>query len=431
MGIAAVLLLIPNGINTIVTKGIAGNPGPTRNFIQAAFRSQLLLAGTLLVGVPCVVSLLPSQPVPLWYVVLAVGQFGLNTISWTYIAILVGMTRFDLLSTAEFATRVIETALIIGAVVLYGTVLAVLFSHLFAACANFLIVRYVAGPFRSREKGESVGIRSILRRSIPFSLISTIQSVYNRIDVLLLGQMAGAATVGLYSAAYRPVSLLAYLGGSIGGTLFPVMVGADETKSRTIFRETVRLLGIIGPPIAIIFTGLARPLLVLIYGDAYSGADTILILLVWGTIALWLYVPLGTALQARGRERSWLKGPLLALCINVLGNIYAIPRWGAVGAAAVTVFSEITLLSVGVFMCRKFLGIVPDPRATTVILVATLSAIVILFVLFSPAGRCVAVLLSLIVYASIVGYSGLVSRADALALTGWIRQAFRSPARRS
>ena len=430
MGMAAVLLLVPNGINMVVTKGIAGDPGPTRTFMRAAFRSQALLAGTLLVGIPCLVSLLPSQPVPIWYVVLAVGQFAVNTLSWTYIAILVGKTRFDLLSTAEFATRAIETALIIGAVVLYGTVSAVLFSHVFSACANFLIVRYVASPFRSSVQGEPVSVRSILRRSMPFSFTATIQSVYNRIDVLLLGQMAGAATVGLYSAAYRPISLLAYLGGSIGGSLFPVMVGSDEDKSRTIFRETVRLLGIIGPPMAIIFTGLARPLLVLIYGHAYSSADTILILLVWATIAFWLYNPLATVLQARGRERAWLKGPLVALCINIVGNIYAIPRWGAVGAAAVTVFSEVALLAIGIFMCRKFLGIKPDPRTVAVILGATLMAVFTLFILFGPAGRWVAILLSLSVYASVVVYSGLVSRADALALAGWVRQAFPVLARR-
>lgn len=427
MGIAALLLLVPNGINTVVTKGMAGDPGPTRAFVRAAFRSQVLLAGTLLVGVPCLVSLLPSQPVPIEYVVLALLQFAVNTVSWTYIAILVGKTRFDLLATAELATRVIETALIIGAVMLYGTVLAVLVSHVVASCVSFVIVKYVAAPFKSSERGEPVSARSILRHSIPFSLTSAVQSIYSRVNILLLGQMASASTVGLYSAAYRPIAMLVYLGSSVSATLFPVMVRSDGSKSRVIFGETVRLLGIIGPPTAIVFTSLSRPLLVLIYGEAYASADILLTLLVWATVVLWLYVPLGIALQARGREREWLIGPLVALCVNIVGNSYAISRWGAVGAAAVTVFSELTLLGIGILMCRKFLGIKPDTRATCVILIATLSAVFTLFVFLGPAGPWVALLSSLSVYAAIVGYSGLATRADALALAGWIRQAFSRP----
>ena len=423
MGIAALFGLLPNGIGMIVSRTVAGSPEAGAGVVRTALKAQALTSVVLLMAIPLLAAVLPQQPVPLWYIGLAAGNLALSTLSWPYLSAVVGRARYDRLAEAEILIRVVETIILVGAVVLYRSVGAVLVAHLLAAGVTVAVARQAARPFLSNGSDQSLRLKTLFRQALPFSATATIQSLYMRVDILFLGQMVSAASLGLYSAAYKPINMLGVLGGTVATALFPLMVRVPHVGTSTTFQQTMRGLGVAGPAAALVFSGIARPLLTGLYGAEFAAAAPILVLLVWSAAAFWLYAPLGVALQGRGKENLWLLGLTGALTLNIAGNLYAIPHWGAVGAAAATLGSELALVGIGVALTKRALGIVLYKRSIFGILSATAIGGVILLLLLDAGGPFLAVLTALTAYTGVLLFLRIVTIEDATLVMEWLRQA--------
>jgi len=173
---------------------------------------------------------------------------------------------------------------------------------------------------------------------------------------------------------------------------------------------------------ALTFSGLATPLLHTLYGSEFTAAALVLSLLAWSAAANWLYAPLAVALQARGQERWWMISLAGGLALNAAGNIWAIPRWGALGAAGATLGSEIALLALGTVLVGRKLGILPSLRPVLVSLGATAGGAATLWTL-GTLGALVATLAALAVYVGLLMLFRVVTAEDAAIVSSWVRQA--------
>ena len=423
MGLAALFGLFPNmGISTVVTRAVAQDPVEGSGVFGAALRAQVLLAGLVLSAVPAFAALLPGQPVPLIYVGLAAAQLALGTLSWPYLAVLGGRARYDSLAKAELASGVVGTTVLLVAAALDGGVRAFLMAHVLAAGIAVLIARQAAAPFLTAGCTQTMTLRTIFRQGAPFGAGAAVQSLYTRLDILLLGQMASTVALGLYSAAYKPINMAVYFGGTIAGALFPLMVQAPNGLTPESFTRVMRGLGAAAPAMALIFTGLAGPLLQVLYGSEFTPAAPILIVLAWSAAANWLYAPLGVALQARGREHWWLAGLGGGLVVNLLGNLWGIPHWGAVGAAMATLVSEVALLGFATVLILREVPLLPSLRPVLGGPVATAAGVFVLLIL-KGIGPIPATLVALFVYCGLLALFRIITVGDIAMVLEWIRQA--------
>ncbi len=423
MGLAALFGLLPNmGISTLLTRSIAQDAGTGAGMIRATLRAQALLA----VGVPILIlafaAVLPGQPVPLRYVGLAAAQLGLGSMSWPYLAVVSGRGRYDRLAAAEMATGIVGTITLIGAAVVYGNVTAVLVAHVLGAGAALWIARSVAAPFLPTQEGHSIRAFHLIRQGVPFGAIAAVQSLYTRLDVLLLGQLSSTAALGLYNVAYKPINLAVYFGGTMAGPLFPLMAQSRERGAPVAFSRAMRGLGVAAPAMALAVSGLANPLLRVLYGMEFTPAAPILVVLAWSAAVNWLYAPLGVALQARGQERWWLSILVGGLVVNTGANLWAIPRWGAVGAATATLASEIALLGLGALLVARKLDILPSLRPLLVGLGATAVGGGVLWGLHA-SGAVPSTVAALILYCGLLICFRIVTVEDATTVWRWMRQA--------
>ena len=429
MGVAAVFGLLPNmGISTVVTRTVARSPENARATLRTALAAQVLLSSGTLVVIPAVAALLPGQPVPLSYVLLAAAQLTVGTLSWPYLAIVSGRARFDRLAATELIAAAAGTISLIVAATLYESVVAVLTAHLVASAIVVLLARRVALSLLPHDSGEPTSIREVFRQAGPFGATAAIESLYTRIDIILLGQLSTRGVLGLYSVAYKPTTLAIYFGSTIAGALFPLMAREPASGTAHSFRRAMRGVGAMAPAMALFISGLASPLLWLLYGDEFAAAAPILVVLAWSAAIHWLYAPLGVALQARGRERGWLAAMATALLINVAGNLWAIPRWGAMGAAGATLVSELILLGCGAVLAARHLNFLPPLRPVLVGLGATAVGIGILWGLV-PVDAALATTLAILAYGSLLMVFRIVTTEDAAAVIGWFRQAHLGVAR--
>lgn len=422
MGIAALFGLVPNlGINHIVTRAIAQSPQTGGGVPRAAVRAQAALAGGVFLLIPAFARVLPGQPVPLAYVALAGAQMAVGTLSWPHLAVLGGHTRYGRVAAAELASALVGTATLLGAVALHGGVPAVLLAHLLAAAVSAAIAWRLTRPFLPPDRGPTVGVGDLLRQAAPFGAGAAAQSLYTRLDILLLGQLASTRALGLYSVAYKPTNMLVFLGSTLAAPVFPLMVQASPGEAPAPFHRALRGLGLAGPGMALALTGLAGPLLHGLYGPEYVSAAPLLAILAWSAAANWLYAPLGMALQARRQERAWLVCLGGALALNATGNLWAIPRWGALGAAATTLASEVVLLALGAALVGGRLGLLPPLRPIMVGLGATALGLAALW-LVGAGGALPATVTALAAYGGLLILLRGITAEDAATLIGWVRQ---------
>jgi O-antigen/teichoic acid export membrane protein len=177
---------------------------------------------------------------------------------------------------------------------------------------------------------------------LPLWSIGLLSNLYFRCDVVLLQLLADDTQVGLYGVAYRLFEAWTILPGAIVAVGFPRLARlaaarASATRLDVEMAVTLTVLGIgAAAASALSDAGLVHRL----FGAGFAGAGAPFRVLALALPFLFLNFGLSQSLLARGRERSYLvlTGGLLA--INVGLNMVAIPHFGGVGCAWVTLVTE-------------------------------------------------------------------------------------------
>ncbi len=429
MGLTAMFGLLPNlGISTVVTRAIALDPWGSLNTLRAALHAQRWLAILVFVAVISFAAVLPQQPVPFAYVALAAAQLALGTLSWPYLAVLGGRARYDRLAVAEVVVGLMSTSLMIGAALWRPSVEGFLWTQVIASGASIVVARVIAAPLLPETARESLTIRALFRQAIPFGIAALVQGFYTRVDIMLLGQLASPVSVGLYSAAYKPINMVVNFGSAAAGTLFPFVVQESRAGPSGSVDRVMRVFLVTAPALALGLTGCARLLLSLLYGSDFRAAASILAILAWSAAVNWLYTPLSIVLQAKGQEHRWARVLALGFAVNVILNLSMIPRWDGAGAAAATLVSELMVLATAAFLVSRDVGIAL-PRITVVSVGGAVLVAGMLLYLLWPVGALPATATSLAAYGAALFFLRVASTDDVLKLLGRFREAVHGQAR--
>jgi PST family polysaccharide transporter len=167
-----------------------------------------------------------------------------------------------------------------------------------------------------------------------------------RIDQIMLenlGGAGGAHELGLYSAALRLSEATYLLPTAIVTAVFPHIVHS-RTQGREVYEARLArlytVMTALALGLAIPMTFVARPLVLLLFGPSYAGAAPILAVHIWTTLfAFWGVV--GSAWTvSEGLTRISPIRSLQGAVVNVLLNLWLIPRYGGLGAAIATLSSQ-------------------------------------------------------------------------------------------
>jgi O-antigen/teichoic acid export membrane protein len=429
MGLAAMFGLLPNlGLSTVITRAVAQDPRGGGGIIRIATRAQALLGLAVLGLILLVAAVLPSQPVSLWLIGLAAAQLVLGSFTWPYLAVLGGHSRYDRVAVVELIAGATGTIGVLLAARLGGRIDSFLWAHVVSAGVSIAIARIVVDPYLPQVQEGGRTVLSVVRQALPFGATAAVQSLYTRVDMMLLGQLSSSAMLGLYSAAYKPINMVLNFGASAAGTLFPYLVqesGGDPSGS---FERVMRVFLVVAPALALVMGGISETLLRVLFGTQFAAGATMLTVLAWSSAANWLYAPCGIALQARGKEQMWMRALAYAFLLNVLLNLWAIPRWGGVGAAVSTLICEIGLLTAGSFMMVRYLGPVLS-RATVMASGSATTLGLAVWLGLKPWGNVRATIAAGLVYLAVLWLLRVATTADITKLVGRFRESVQGHAR--
>ncbi|MGD1995294.1 MAG: oligosaccharide flippase family protein [Anaerolineae bacterium] len=200
-------------------------------------------------------------------------------------------------------------------------------------------------------------LRRMVRDSWALMLVHLLQSLFFKVDVVLLQGMQGDAVAGWYDAAYKWVNALNIIPSFFTFAVFPVMsrqAAQDRAALLRSYRLSVKLLVVVALPAAVICTLTARGLVGVLSGPAFLPDGAIALqLVIWSIPIGWINSLTNYVLIALNRQRHVAVASAVGLAFNLTANALLIPRYSYAASAVVTILSEAVLLGAFYILLRR------------------------------------------------------------------------------
>jgi PST family polysaccharide transporter len=148
------------------------------------------------------------------------------------------------------------------------------------------------------------------------------------VDYLLVGRFLGAHVLGVYTLAYRLVTIpLRKISGVISKVTFPTfsILQDDDRRLRDAYVRTVRLLALISVPALAILGMTARDLIVVIFSEKWLEAVVAVKVLIFVGMLKSIGTLVGSVVLAKGRPDLELKWNLALLPLLGVGIYFSLP----------------------------------------------------------------------------------------------------------
>lgn len=388
----------------------------------------LLLAVLLFWGAPQLAELFHTPALTLYLRVMActLPFMALANLSLSFVR------AHERISQYSFVTNIVQNGarvFFLGLLLLIGVKTnAVLISYTAGAIMFYLCARSIARGItliRTNEQNEQ-GLSSLKRAlwhySLPIIFVGVIGNLFYWVDSLVIGYYLTVSQVGFYNAAFTIASLFGLASEMFMQLFFPLIVREYAQKNYTLIREISKQVSkwifIINVPLFILAFCFPGALLNALFGEAYLSSAGALRILAFGCLFSSLFMALGGNLLSMQGKTRWLLGnTLLVSVINLLLNIYLVPRYGLEGAAWGTVLSWLVLCGLLLYEIHKTLGFVPIRRTFLSVVVVSLIPTALLFFARERIPLTLVPLMSVIglfflVYLCLVILGGCLDRYD-------------------
>lgn len=340
-------IVIDLGLSPILIREVAKDPAAAPRLLRATFRFKLVTALACLVVLAAIAPLVTTTPLQRELLVFTALFTVIESFSLSAYGVLRGLQ--ELKPEAIGTTLAQLTPLVIGA-----TGLAVTqdprWLGIALVAAGLTNVAYAVTALRRRLGPQWLGAPGPLPWSAstiaPFAVSGVLQRVYASVDVVLVGVLASAVAVGLYSTAFRFAYALQFLPLALNTGLYPALSRAarEATGSLEVLTERAfRVLLALALPLSIVLIVHARALLAALF-PAYVDATLALQISLASLPPLFVNFLLSSLLNATDRQARQTSVLAAVVVVNVALNLLLIPRLAQVGAsiaavAATTVYT--------------------------------------------------------------------------------------------
>lgn len=216
-----------------------------------------------------------------------------------------------------------------------------------------------------------------LRQTPGFFTIHLFSVLDYQTDAFLISLMLTETDLGYYSAALTITLAISLMSFAVRAAIYPVMSRyAHEApdKLALLYGKANQYLLALSLPIAAAVSLLARPIIRLIFGEAFGPAVPVLQISVWAAVFLLINVPNARLLLVDNRQGAAAGLTGISMTVNVIANLILIPILGIVGAAIARVIASAAFfLSIHLYvraniLRSSFLSLLPRPLLATAIM---------------------------------------------------------------
>ena len=204
--------------------------------------------------------------------------------------------------------------------------------------------------------------KSKLTLALPLSIASIFSTIAFRVDTVLLSLFQGYVVVGLYTAPYKIIEVLLFIPSVYSAVIFPVLSRfhvSSKESFQLIYIKSIKYMIILGLPIAAGVTILSQDIILLLYQSAFSGSVVALQILIWTVPLLLLTTSFGIILISMNKQVLAIRLTFIYMIFNIGVNLVVIPQFSYLGAAVVTVLTELLNFVMLFYYLSKFICKVP------------------------------------------------------------------------
>ena len=219
----------------------------------------------------------------------------------------------------------------------------------FATTLDYLIVGILLLLCYKKHGGATLSwsvfaCRRILSKSTHFILPSLMVSIYGYADKFMLKQMLSESDVGYYATATAVCGMWTFVLSAVIDSMYPSIMEAHK-KDRQLYEKKNRQLYAIvfyfAIAVSVLFCILGNWIIWFLYGENYLPAVIPLKVVTWYTSFAYLGVARNAWIVCEDKQRYLKYIYVPAAVSNILLNLVCIPIFGATGAAAATLITQI------------------------------------------------------------------------------------------
>ncbi|MFA5011718.1 MAG: polysaccharide biosynthesis C-terminal domain-containing protein [Ignavibacteria bacterium] len=348
------------GLPIHIQREAALNPQKGNEGLTSIFSVNLLLLIPFsIISVIIFMVVYPSSSIESKLLLLVLFAFISNELLLT--GILKGQQKYSTIFSITAVLRIITIVVFFIVYMFWNNSFGIIYTFLAGNFLFIIILSFASGQFPGGLKFSNIRFGNFTKLIIvvfPLWLATVFNFLYDRIDVFLISKLVSLEQLSFYSIAYGVMksSTIAFSFMLVGGLTKATSYSGDKIEMRNFIVKYSKLFLVISSLILIMLLVFADILLVFLYTDKYSESALILRVLAFAIIPLSLNNLTGTALNGAGMYKENLYITIIGFLFNLTANLFVIPVSGIIGAAFVTIVTEIIILT-GDFAIIKYKGL--------------------------------------------------------------------------
>jgi O-antigen/teichoic acid export membrane protein len=209
---------------------------------------------------------------------------------------------------------------------------------------GLMIVYALQGGQINAWKTQISRAKNLIKDSWPLILSGLAIMIYMRIDQIMLGQIMGNESVGIYSAAVKISEVWYFIPMTIVASVFPSIIDAKKQSESQYHQRLQKLTNFmvwLALSVAIPMTFLSDWVVTLLFGNAYRASGLVLTIHIWAGVFVFLGLASGKWFIIEGLQKYYFYRTISGAFVNVGLNLFMIPKFGIIGAAWATVVAQL------------------------------------------------------------------------------------------
>lgn len=391
------------GLFAVGVREISKNPQNERKIISNIFFIRLVSAIIACVLAVIVVYFTRYNSHIKLGVLIGTGFLFFNLLSSVYDIILQYRLKMQFSAIAEFIGKLIAIVALYIVVKNDAGFIWAIFTVALTGLAIFLIKAAFASKYlRVSIKYNARVANWLINMSWPLGVVFIVNNMYFKIDSIILFVLKGAAPVGIYTVAYKILDVTAFIGAYFASALKPTFskdIKCNPDAVGSVVGKGLLIMLAVSLPITMSCIAFSKEIINFLSNESFESGAAALVLLSLTLPLIYMDTLLGEILLAQDRRKLLIRVAIFILLFNLTLNLILIPIYSFMGAAFVTVLSELVLLLINYHYTRKEIHYKLDYIKITKIIAVALVSLIAAFILKTTGLYfIISMLISLLVY---------------------------------
>lgn len=407
------------GLYAITAREISRQGANEQEIISNVFSLRIIASLSVFILTPLITFFLPYPHEVKIGIIMVGGAFVFSSTYMVLNGIFQKHLAMDKVATAEIIGKIVQLLIIVLAVRKDWGFTAIMSSVLISMVLNFAIVLALSRKYvRFSIKFDPSYWKRFLSESLPLGISVIITFAYFKLDTILLSVLKTNAEVGIYNAAYKVIENLTFFPSMIIGLMLPIMsrhIFSDKKEFERISNETFKVFIILVLPLAMGTLFLSDQIISLIGGAGFTESAQVLRILIFALIFIFFGNFFNNILIAASLQKKLMYALSFCAVFNIGMNLFLIPRFSYVGAAASSVATELMVVVVTSLLTFKYVGYAPRMKNFPKVMLSVLGMGLFLFFM-KGANFLLLVLGGMSVYALLLWFTKTVTPGELLSI---------------